>query len=88
MERAAQSEALHQDVLAQQMLRSVLRLRGQLQRRKLNVRRTILGWFRLGANALIGGTNKAYVLQPLSIQGQVGLNLAVGISSLKLRRAN
>ena len=42
----------------------------------------------LGANVLVGGTNDAYVLQPLSVQGQVGLNLALGITGLTLRRVN
>ncbi|MCB1499800.1 MAG: DUF992 domain-containing protein [Bauldia sp.] len=38
----------------------------------------------LGANLLIGGSNKGFVLQPLSVQGQAGLNLAVGVSVLEL----
>ena len=41
--------------------------------------------FGLGANVLIGGRNRSVTLQPLSIQGQTGLNLAVGVSSLTLR---
>lgn len=41
----------------------------------------------LGANLLIGGSNKAFVLQPLSVQGQAGLNLAVGVSILHLERS-
>jgi hypothetical protein len=40
----------------------------------------------VGANALVGGSNKSVVLQPLSVQGQTGLNIAVGVSSLVLRR--
>jgi hypothetical protein len=39
----------------------------------------------LGANILIGGFKKSIALQPLSVQGQTGLNLAVGIASLTLR---
>lgn len=38
-----------------------------------------------GANALIGGSDKSIVLQPLSIQAQSGLNIALGITSLTLR---
>ncbi len=38
-----------------------------------------------GANVLVGGSNKGISLQPLSIQGQEGVNLAVGVSSLNLR---
>lgn len=41
--------------------------------------------FGLGANILIGGRNRSITLQPLSVQGQTGVNLAVGVSSLTLR---
>lgn len=37
-----------------------------------------------GANALIGGNDRSVVLQPLSVQGQTGLNLAAGVTSLEL----
>ena len=39
----------------------------------------------LGANALVGGTSKNFGLQPLSAQAGTGLNVAAGVSSLKLR---
>lgn len=39
-----------------------------------------------GANALIGGNKNSVVLQPLSVQGQTGLNVAIGITGLTLRR--
>ena len=39
----------------------------------------------VGANALVGGSQNSIALQPLSVQGQQGLNVAVGISELKLR---
>lgn len=38
----------------------------------------------LGANALIGGNNRTIALQPFSIQGQVGLNIAAGVAGLNL----
>jgi hypothetical protein len=38
----------------------------------------------LGANLLIGGSDKGFILQPLSVQGQAGLNLAIGVSILHL----
>ena len=38
----------------------------------------------LGANALIGGGN-SFALQPLSISGQTGLNVAGGIGAVTLR---
>ncbi|HEY7549641.1 MAG TPA: DUF992 domain-containing protein [Hyphomicrobiaceae bacterium] len=39
----------------------------------------------VGANALIGGSDKSIVLQPLSVQSQQGLNIAAGVASLQLR---
>ena len=33
----------------------------------------------LGANVLVGGSNRAVALQPLSVQGQTGLNIAAGV---------
>jgi hypothetical protein len=41
----------------------------------------------LGANVLIGGFKKTIALQPLSVQGQEGLNVAAGIAGLRLRYA-
>ena len=41
----------------------------------------------VGANALIGGSNEKIALQPLSVEGKSGLNLAVGLSSLQLTPA-
>lgn len=38
-----------------------------------------------GANVLVGGSNKSITLQPLSVQGQTGINLALGVAELKLR---
>ena len=37
------------------------------------------------ANVLVGGSNSSISLQPLSLQGQTGLNLAVGVAALELR---
>lgn len=41
----------------------------------------------LGANVLVGGSNRTVALQPISVQGQSGLNLAVGVSELQLQPA-
>ena len=38
----------------------------------------------IGANALIGGSRRGFVLQPLSVQAQTGLNIAAGVRSLVL----
>jgi Protein of unknown function (DUF992) len=39
----------------------------------------------VGANALVGGSSKNIILQPLSVQAQQGLNIAAGIAALQLR---
>jgi len=39
----------------------------------------------VGANALVGGSDRSIVLQPLSVQAQQGLNIAAGVSELRLR---
>jgi hypothetical protein len=39
----------------------------------------------LGANVLVGGFRRTIALQPISIQGQEGLNIAAGIAGLRLR---
>jgi hypothetical protein len=41
----------------------------------------------VGANVLVGGTGQTAALQPLSVEGQFGANLALGIASLSLRPA-
>jgi hypothetical protein len=38
----------------------------------------------LGANALIGGTGRAFSLQPISVEGQTGLNIAAGVTTVTL----
>ena len=37
------------------------------------------------ANALVGGSNNSFALQPVSIEGQTGVNVAVGVADLELR---
>ena len=38
----------------------------------------------LGANALVGGFGRSISLQPLSVQAQTGVNLAIGVAGLEL----
>jgi hypothetical protein len=38
----------------------------------------------LGANVLVGGSHRSVALQPLSVQGQIGLDIAGGIGALEL----
>ena len=42
----------------------------------------------LGANVLLGGSKKGFALQPLSVQGYNGINLAGGITEVELKSAN
>ena len=39
----------------------------------------------LGANVLMGGTLRTIYLQPLTVEGQIGINLAAGVSNLSIR---
>jgi hypothetical protein len=39
----------------------------------------------VGANVLVGGSNRTIELQPLSVQGQIGLNVAAGVAGIELR---
>ena len=39
----------------------------------------------LGANVLIGGLDKSIALQPLSVEGNKGLNVAAGIGAISLK---
>jgi len=41
----------------------------------------------LGANVLVGGSNRTISLQPLSVQAQTGLNIAAGVGEIDLVRA-
>jgi hypothetical protein len=41
----------------------------------------------VGANALVGGSNNAFALQPISGQAQTGLNVSAGLADLELRPA-
>ena len=45
-----------------------------------------IGWGGgLGANVLFGGSNNGFALQPVSIQGFNGANLAAGLAEVELR---
>jgi Protein of unknown function (DUF992) len=39
----------------------------------------------VGANALVGGSNNTFALQPVSAEGQIGLNVSAGVTDLELR---
>ncbi len=60
--------------------------RGALQGKYVGVTAEVTAGVGLGANALIGGGN-SMALQPLSISGQQGLNVAGGIGAVTLKWA-
>lgn len=41
----------------------------------------------LGANVLVGGSRDSFALQPLSVSGETGVNVAAGITRITLVRA-
>jgi len=41
----------------------------------------------VGANVLVGGFDKSITLQPVSVEGGTGLNLAAGVAAIKLKHA-
>ena len=38
----------------------------------------------LGANVLVGGSQNTIALQPVSVQGEAGVNVAAGLASFQL----
>jgi hypothetical protein len=38
-----------------------------------------------GANVLVGGSGRTFALQPVSLEGSIAVNVALGVSALKLR---
>jgi Protein of unknown function (DUF992) len=41
-----------------------------------------------GANALVGGSNQSFSLQPLSVDGETGVNIATGVIRVTLTAAD
>jgi Protein of unknown function (DUF992) len=39
------------------------------------------------ANALIGGSNRSFTLQPVSVEGQSGLDVSGGLATINLQIA-
>nr|WP_324288655.1 DUF992 domain-containing protein [Hoeflea alexandrii] len=39
----------------------------------------------VGVNLLVGGSDDTFSLQPVSVQAQEGVNVAIGIAELQLR---
>jgi hypothetical protein len=41
-----------------------------------------------GAKVLVGGSSDSVSLQPLSLEGETGVNVAIGVAALKLQAVN
>ena len=41
----------------------------------------------VGANALLGGSNRSFALQPFSVQAQTGVDVAAGVTAMTLEYA-
>jgi Protein of unknown function (DUF992) len=39
----------------------------------------------VGANVLVGGSNRSFALQPVSLEGSVAMDVTLGLSALQLR---
>jgi hypothetical protein len=57
---------------------------GALAGRYLGVDADVAVGLGLGANALMGGTGDGFILQPLSVEGEVGINIAAGVRTVSL----
>lgn len=58
---------------------------GQLAGDYVGASAEVTAIFGAGANILVGGSGQTMTLQPLSVQTQTGLNLALGVSQFQLR---
>jgi hypothetical protein len=71
--------------LVWQVLQSTTRRRGVLAGSYAGASAEATVGAGLGANVLVGGNDRSVALQPLSIQGSVGLNVAAGIAEIALQ---
>jgi hypothetical protein len=67
------------------VLQSTTRRRGVLAGSYAGASAELTAGVGLGANLLVGGNERSVALQPLSIQGQVGINIAAGIAEISLQ---
>lgn len=57
---------------------------GALDGRYVGVEADVAAGLGVGADALIGGTGKGFILQPVAVEGEVGINIAAGIRTASL----
>ncbi len=58
---------------------------GALSGRYAGIAADLAAGFGVGANALLGGSGRSIALQPLSVEGIKGINIAAGIAGLQLQ---
>jgi hypothetical protein len=67
------------------VLQSTTRRRGVLAGSYAGASAEVSAVVGLGANVLVGGNDRSVALQPLSIQGQTGINIAAGVAEIALQ---
>ena len=67
------------------VLQSTTRRRGVLAGSYAGASAEVSALVGLGANVLVGGNDRSVALQPLSIQGQTGVNIAAGVAEIALQ---
>jgi hypothetical protein len=67
------------------VLQSTTRRRGVLAGSYAGASAEVSAVVGLGANVLVGGNDRSVALQPLSIQGQTGVNIAAGVAEIALQ---
>ena len=67
------------------VLQSTTRRRGVLAGSYAGASAKVSALVGMGANLLVGGNDRSVALQPLSIQGQTGINIAAGVAEISLQ---
>lgn len=67
------------------VLQSTTRRRGVLAGSYTGASAEVSALVGLGANLLVGGNDRSVALQPLSVQGQTGINIAAGVAEIALQ---
>ena len=67
------------------VLQSTTRRRGVLAGSYAGASAEVSALVGMGANLLVGGNDRSVALQPLSIQGQTGINIAAGVAEISLQ---
>ena len=60
-------------------------MRGKLAGKYVGASGDVAVGLGVGANVLVGGSGRTIALQPVSLEGSVGLDVSLGVSSLQLR---